>query len=59
MELGSCTFLVIQPDRGSGGEAHSLRKQGDLETEPPALGDFGGFTTKMIHFYACSSWNSA
>jgi len=26
------------------------RKLGSLGAEPPALGDFGGFTTKIIHF---------
>jgi len=24
--------------------------QGDLGVVPPALGDYGGFTTKIIHF---------
>jgi len=35
---------------GSEGEAPSRRGQGSLGAEPPAIGDFYDFLTKITHF---------
>jgi len=40
MRSGLIHSLVISPERGSEGKATSRQRQGDLEAEPPALGNF-------------------
>jgi len=34
------------------------QRQGDLEVEPPMLGDFFNFSIKRMHFYAYFGQNS-
>jgi len=42
--------LTTARDWGSGGKTLSRRRQGGLGAEPPALGNFYDFSTKITHF---------